>query len=75
MEHDVAGDDDDDDDGDDDDDDDDDDGDDDGGDNGDDDHQQRADPDSNTALWKSPAAFCDFNLKHFQPKKKGEDYL
>ena len=41
-----------------------------GDDDGDDDHQQRADPDSSTALWNSPAAFCDFNLKHFQSKKR-----
>ena len=33
------------------------------GDGYDDVHQQRADPDSSAALWKSPTDFCGFNFK------------
>ena len=33
---------------------------------GDDVHQQRADPDSSSALWKSPTDFCGFNFQTIQ---------
>ena len=36
------------------------------GDDGDDVHQQRADPDSSSALWKSPTDFCGFNFQTIQ---------